>query len=730
MSAAATVERAERPANFAWVCAITTLLSALLLFLVQPIISKIILPWFGGSPAVWTTCMLFFQSLLLAGYAYAHWLVRALSPSWQVRVHGFMTLAACMTLPITPGVPTGEVESTPVTSILWLLGMNVGLPFFVLSATGPLVQSWFSGVYPGRPPYRLYALSNVGSLAALWLFPIVLEPRLNSAGQDLLFSAGLGIYLLCLFVASLVHDRAPLNEDDVIYPAKAAGKEPIALRDLVLWVALPALGSMLSVAVTAQICQDVAVVPFLWIMPLSLYLVTFILAFDSPRWYVRWVWGALAALSLVAVGVVMNDYATEAALNKFAKSLGANKLPFDLTSYTGDARYETAAYLMAFFCVAMICHGETARRKPDAGNLTLYFLMISLGGALGSGFVALVCPYVFDRYYELNAGLVLGYLLGAAVLVIGIQQSQWDGFKRTLVTAVVTLALSMGLAVVVLAQLSEIKTGYDIQLRNFYGVASVKTEFSDRGNAVGRVLYNGKINHGYQFLKGPRRYQAHSYYAEGSGVDTAFDLLYARQKPIRIGVIGLGTGNLAAFARKGDSIQFYEIDPKILRLANEYFTYLEDTPADAKVNMGDARLTLERQLEKEGSQEFDILVLDAFSGDAIPVHLLTLQAMNVYRDHLKPDGILAVHVSNRHLNLAPVVARLAKEVDASAVLIEREETGGNYSYNAASDWVLVTGDRTLLSDPLVMGLGELLDEPKEQGPLWTDSFSNLWQVLD
>lgn len=718
----------ERSNQFAWICAITTLLSAVLLFLVQPIISKIILPWFGGSPAVWSTCMLFFQTLLLAGYGYAHWLVRAFNRSWQIRIHGFMTLAAALTLPITPGVPSVDAEASPVSSILWLLGMNVGLPFFVVSATGPLVQSWFSGVYPGRPPYRLYALSNVGSLAALWLFPIVLEPRLNSAGQDLLWSAGLGLYLVSLFVASLMYERIPANADDLIYPSKAVGKETLPRLDMALWIALPALASLLSVAVTAQICQDVAVVPFLWIMPLSLYLITFIIAFDSPRWYVRSIWGWLAALALVAVAVVMNDYATERVLEKWAKALGT-KMPLDLTNYTGDARYETAAYLIAFFCVAMICHGETARRKPPAGHLTLYYLLISVGGALGCAFVAVVCPNIFDRYYELSMGLVLGYLLAGAVVIISIQQFFSIPAQRYVVSALATLVLSCGLAVVLMAQFSEMKTGYDVQVRNFYGVASVKTEYSKQGNAVGRVLYNGKINHGYQFLKGPRRYTAHSYYTQGSGVDIAFEVLRSRGKPLRVGVIGLGTGNLAAFGRKGDDIQFYEIDPKIERLANEYFTYLEDSPADVHVRMGDARLTLERQLEKDKSQQFDLLVLDAFSGDAIPVHLLTLQSMILYRQHLKPNGILAVHVSNRHLNLSTVAARLAKAVDCSAVLIEREEDG-DYSYDAASDWVLVTADPSVVSDPAIIGIGESLDDKADEGPLWTDSFSNLWEVLD
>jgi SAM-dependent methyltransferase len=344
--------------------------------------------------------------------------------------------------------------------------------------------------------------------------------------------------------------------------------------------------------------------------------------------------------------------------------------------------------------------------------------------------VALLCPYIFNRYYELSIALVLGYLTAGAVIVAAVHEwlikSDWRFMGNSLTSAI----LAGGLALVIWAQIGESYKDYDVQVRNFYGVASVKTEYSAKGNPVGRVLYNGKINHGYQFLKGERRYRPNSYYAAGSGVDVAFNVLRERDLPLDVAVIGLGTGTLAAHGRKGDKFQFYEIDQKIADLARTQFTYLADTPAQVDVRMGDARLFLQDQLDKEGSQKFDLIVLDAFSGDAIPVHLLTLEAFILYRQHLRPNGILAVHTSNRHLKLPPVVARLANEIEASAVLIEREEDDNNYSYNAASDWVLVSADPSVIHDPMVAGLGRLLDEEAKTGPRWTDAFSNLWEVLD
>jgi protein-L-isoaspartate O-methyltransferase len=720
----------ERSSNFAWYAALTVLLGAVLLFLVQPIISKMILPWYGGSPAVWTTCMLCFQSLLLAGYAYAHLLVRTFSLGWQMRVHGVVTLIAALTLPITPSPVVWEPrpEAEPISSILLLLLMNIGLPFFALAATGPLVQSWFGSVYPGRPPYRLYALSNVGSLAALWLFPLWMEPNLPSGRQDFIWSGCFGAYLVMVFLLSLAYERMPVDLEEQLRPSHQRDKPPLVRSDVALWLLLPALASALLVAITAHICQDVAVVPMLWILPLSLYLLSFIIVFDSPRWYLRGVWGWLTILSLVAVSIVMLDDPIQERIVSLAAWWGLELHGFDLTDYTGRADIETLIYLLALFGIAMLCHGETVRKKAEPGNLTVFYLAIAAGGVLGTALVAIVCPLVFDRFYELNLGLVLGFLVAGTVIVSATQN--WFTKPRRLYAAHAATAvlLSAGFALVVVAQYDNAASDDDVQVRNFYGIASVRTlHYQNSDKPYGRVLYNGQINHGFQFLDDERRYQPTSYYAEGSGVQVALRTLREANpgQPLKVAVIGLGTGTMAAHGEAGDQFVFFEIDDKIRRIASEYFTYLADSKAQTQVIMGDARLSL---TALEQPQAYDLIVVDAFSGDAIPVHLLTLEAFELYRRHLKKDGILAVHTSNRHLALAPVTARLADQVGWDSVLIEN--SGGDSADEASSDWVLVTNNPRVLQDEEVLLRGEFLTGEHADAPLWTDTFSNLRQVMD
>lgn len=798
----------ERSSNFAWYAALTVLLGATLLFLVQPIISKMILPWYGGSPAVWTTCMLFFQGLLLAGYAYAHWLVRTFSLGWQMRVHGVVTLLAALTLPISPSTAwQPQANAEPVLSILLLLTVNVGLPFFALAATGPLVQSWFGGVYPGRPPYRLYALSNVGSLAALWLFPLLMEPNLPSGRQDFIWSGCFGAYLVMIFLLSIAFERLPMDIEEKLKPQHHSARPPLKWLEVLVWFALPALASIMLVAITAHICQDVAVVPMLWILPLSLYLISFIIVFDNPprhargvwsclaivslvgvsvvllddaiqakisqfgewsqlkslqefdltdytaraevemliyltsvfclakvcnvfdgpRWCARGVWGALAVLSLVAVSIVMLADQTQEQLAQYAQWLKVDLQGFDLTDYTDRADIQTVVFLAALFGVCMICHGETVRKKPEPGNLTVFYLAIAAGGVLGTALVAIFCPLVFNRFYELNLGLILGFLVAGSVVVSAIQDSlttpRWLYAAHTGAAVV----LSGAFALLLVAQYDNAKSDDDVLFRNFYGIASVRTlNYVDSDTPYGRVLYNGQINHGFQFLD-ERRFEPTSYYANGAGVELALRVLRDAHpdRPLKVAVIGLGTGTMAAHGLEGETFVFYEIDPKILRIANEYFTYLADSAAKTSVIMGDARLQLAAH---EQPQQYDLIVVDAFSGDAIPVHLLTLEAFALYKKHLAPNGILAVHTSNRHLRLAPVTARLADATGWSSVLIVNSDDDS--ADQAASDWVLATASEFVLADPEVMLRGEVLTNKHEDAPLWTDTFSNLRQVMD
>ncbi|MEN6558730.1 MAG: fused MFS/spermidine synthase [Thermoguttaceae bacterium] len=667
-----------------------TLLGALLLFLVQPLISKAILPWFGGCPAVWTTCLLFFQTLLFAGYLYAHLLQRWCSPRRQAAVHLAIAVAAMALLPIGPTAgwrPTDD--SLPSLRILWLLLATVGLPYFALSATSPLVQTWFSVRRPGRSPYRLYAVSNFGSLAALLCYPIVFEPAFDLPAQSRLWSGAFAFYaVLCAAILlGLVRDPAAGVSPASLQPS---GDVPaVRWRDRMSWLALPALASWMLVAGTNHLCQDVAVVPFLWVLPLTLYLLSFIICFDHARWYVRWLWAVAAAVELIGV----------AACDHLKNTL--QPLPLAEELILNGA---------AIFFVCMVCHGELARRKPDARRLTEFYLIIAAGGALGGLLVGLVAPLVFSSYWEWPIGMVLSVLLAIALLT-------WPGpgGKKLLIRmATASIFAAAGLGVVLHWELQWERT-LD-RARNFFGVVSV-TE-SDRDDPAEHVLYlkHGRIVHGCQFTDPVKRRWPTVYYGADSGVDRAVGYSQ-RRGPIRIGAIGLGIGTVAAYARPGDAIRFYEINPEVIRLARDRFRYLADCRGRCEIVPGDARLSLER----EPPQRFDILVVDAFSGDAIPTHLLTREAFELYRRHLAPDGILAIHVSNNYLRLGPVVRRAAESCG-----LKSTQVSGKKNHNRRTEfstWVLVTSnDDFLRRHPS--------EAPADaSAPLWTDQYSNLFQIL-
>jgi len=713
----------ERSQVVAWSCSATTLVSALLLFLVQPVISKKILPWYGGSPAVWTTCMLFFQTILLGGYAYAHLLVRSCTTRWQVRWHGFLTLAAVFTLPILPSdswQPSPGAE--PIGSILWLLAASVGLPFFALSATAPLVQNWFGGAYPGRSPYRLYALSNFGSLAAVWMFPLLIEPRLDARGQDVAWSGGFVVYLLALVATMVFLSRVRAGADAVVAPA-AVAPPPLRVLHVALWVGLPALASALLVAVTSHICQEVAVVPFLWVVPLSLYLGTFIVAFDNPRWYNRAVWASLSVLSLFSVSVLMlRDLLGHLALRKRDNGELLHLGKF-VPEFARSAAFEIGLFFVLLFCVGMVCHGETTRRQPPVQRLTLFYLAIAAGGAVGTGCVAILCPLVFSRFAELNIAIVLGYVAAGVVLLTWARRRLAGArFRRAGIGGVAIVLLS-GFCLVSVVQYQASRKRASVEVRNFYGIASVGIDRGPSGAPRGLLLVNGTILHGYQFVDSPRRELPNTYYETGTGVELAIRTLRG-DKGLRVGVVGLGAGVLATYGREGDRFRYYEIDPKVVELCRSRFTYLADSRAKVNVILGDARLSMER----EPSQQFDLLVLDAFSGDAIPVHLVTQEAFRLYRRHLSPNGVLAVHITNKHLDLTQVVVRGAEEMKAQSVLIEHDGNGKEI-YDVDSDWILVTSNPKVLGQPDIVRTGRVLTGKYPNAPVWTDSFSNLWQVL-
>ena len=659
----------------------TIFLSSFLLFLVQPLIARQILPWFGGSAAVWTTCMLFFQVLLVAGYGYAHWLGR-LGGRRQAMLHSVLLLIAIATLPIAPDdswKPAGGAE--PVTRILLLLGATVGLPYLLLSATSPLIQLWFSRARPGKNPYRLFALSNLASLVALLGYPFAVEPLFAAQGQvrawSWLFAA---FALLC---AALAWRTPPATA-----ASEATAGPPVAKGRYAWWLALSATGSVLLLAVTNHLTQNVASVPLLWLVPLTVYLLTFIIAFEGKGWYrPAWVWPLLVA-ALAAAGWLLVD----------------TELHYRLALQLG-------VFLPVLFVGCLFCHGELYRLRPAPDRLTAFYLVVAAGGALGGLLVAVVAPLVFNGYYELGLGLAALALLAALRLSDLGRVPHYS-------------ALAALLGITAGAAYDGFREQRDVRLseRSFYGVLHVK-EYSPGEETHLRRLVHGTIMHGEQYMQASLRRLVTTYYTPSSGIGAA---IRSRQDhPVKVGVIGLGTGTLAAYGRAGDVYRFYEIDRNVVAIARREFSFLSDSAARIEIALGDARLSLER----EAPQGFDVLAVDAFSSDAIPVHLITREALGTYLHHLKPDGIVAFHVSNRFLDLVPVVARIAREQGAQAVLVEDDPDEDDVTGRSRSDWVLVSRSGRALAAKAIVERGGAPAEDRPQWRTWTDDYSNLIQIL-
>jgi hypothetical protein len=692
------------------VYALTIFTGAFLLFQVQPLIGKYILPWFGGGPGVWTTCLLFFQVLLLGGYAYAHWISERLKPRAQAVAHLALLAAALALLPITPNdswKPSGQ--GNPTLQILALLGASLGLPYFVLSATGPLMQHWFSRTHPGRSPYRLYALSNAGSLLALVSYPFLFEPHLTRRAQSCWWGWGLAAYALCCALCAATLWRAQTEKADPTAPGAAdptpcdaaptapqAAANPSALRCTfyvlrsapLLWLLLPACASVLLLATTNKLCQDVAVIPFLWVLPLGLYLLSFIICFDSPRWYLRPL--LVPALAAVLAGVC------------WALFRGP-----DLSIYK-----QVAIYSGGLFIACMVCHGELYRLRPDPRRLTGFYLMVAAGGALGGVLVAVVAPLVFKDYYELHCGLVL-----CGLLIAGVCARE----RRYVTTGLLTLGVA-ALAVVLWHQVRNTRAGAVFKTRNFYGVMTVYEYNHDDPKSRYYLLLHGRITHGMQFADPERSRWPTSYYGPDSGIGRA--VLALPPEPRRIGVVGLGTGTLTALGRAGDYFRIYEINPQVCQVATHWFHYLSQSPGQVEVALGDARLSM----EKEPPQRFDLLALDAFSSDSIPVHLLTKEAFQVYERHLAPNGIIAVHVSNHYLNLQPVVANLARQFGYQAAVIDYVDDDVEY-WLYSSTWMLLCRSEDVLGSAAISELAYRANTNATKIPLWTDDFASLFQIL-
>ncbi len=708
-----TAERPVASTPLSLYYALAVLVSALLLFQIQPLISRYILPWFGGTPAVWSSSMLFFQILLTGGYAYAYWLTAQPSPRKQGRIHlvllglSLLLLAGQVLFSGIPVAPDArwrpQNPGLPIGRIFAVLFVSVGLPYLVLSTNSTLIQSWFSRAFPGRSPYRLYALSNIGSLLGLATYPFLIEPLLMLRTQAWLWFA---IYLLFALLAGYgaLHSMR-YQPPAVPAPASLAVQpdpvRPPQLTTRLLWLALSACASVMLLAVTAQICQEVAVIPFLWVLPLSIYLVTFILTFVGERWYPRQIFaGAL----FIAGGL-------------YAWVAWASGRPGLLV--------EIGVYSLLLFVCCMVCHGEMVRLKPAPRYLTTFYLMVSIGGALGGILVNLVAPYVFTGLWELPLG-VLG--TGALLFVTRTLDRPPAQRRRSWLLSGATLAfaslvLGAGWFLYRPARISDIA----VASRNFYGV--LRVQVVDRGSPnQAYEMIHGATVHGLEYTSPEKSRVPTTYYAFDSGIQLTLQYHSRRPGALKIGILGLGVGTLSAYGQPGDYYRYYEINPDVARLAEGqggYFHYLRESSASYEIVLGDARVSLGQELETGRPQHLDLLVLDVFSSGSIPTHLLTREAMDIYLQHLQPDGVIAVHISNNYLDLAPVVQKLAEYEQLGAVLIE---SPGNGQQAMPSRWFLLSRDLDWLARPEISDRASPVPDVSAYR-LWTDDYCNLLQVL-
>ncbi|MFL6415736.1 MAG: spermidine synthase [Bryobacteraceae bacterium] len=669
----------------------TIFISACLLFLVQPLISKLILPWFGGSAGVWITSMLFFQAGLLLGYTYAHELSRRVSPKLQALIHILLLTGSLSLLPILPNSAWEPAPGEdPTWPLLALLAATVGLPYVLLSSTSPLLQTWFARREVGQIPYRYFALSNAGSLLALISYPVFLEPRMTGHSQALMWSGAFAIFVCLCAGTAVLSTRARPDRVTAVAQTTSARKPNFTLP-----LCLSASASALLLSTTNLLTQNIAPMPLVWVLPLSVYLLTFVLCFESDRWYPRAILLPLVLPAILA----------------FVALAG----PFENSSIV----VTVPSLLAALFVCCMACHGEVALLRPDPAHLTGFYLSISAGGVIGGLFVGLLAPHLFPATYEdpisflLCAGLLL-YVLWTE------QRTWWDRSRYAFVPWLAALCATLVIFVYVVNRAWREYQSSALLARNFYGALRVE-DYKDHGRTI-RELSHGTISHGLQFVRpATLRHLATTYYARESGIGLTWRALQPLG-PVSMGVVGLGAGTLGSYGRGGDRLHFYEINPLMQSIARSEFTYLTDCAAHVDVALGDARI----EMTREAPQNFDILVIDAFSGDAIPVHLLTREAFALYWRHLKPNGVLAVHVSNRYLELAPVVQLAAQRSGKSAWLVDNADRDLSKIY--AASYVLVTSRQGFSREPLLKGKLQRIEVPPHLKE-WTDDYSNLWDIL-
>jgi spermidine synthase len=694
------------------------LAGAALLFQIQPIVGKLLLPSFGGGAWVWTTCMFFFQFMLLAGYSYAHLLTKLLQPRSQVVAHLSLLALSLFSLPV--GLAGGDFDATdrnPGASILLTLLVTIGFSFLMLASTAPLIQRWSSLTGPARSPYSLYALSNAGALLALLSYPFLVEPNMSLKLQSLAWSAGYGGFVVLQLAASRLVWKGPERWADQCGPAQPAveGRTCAGRRvaDSLFTVVLSACGVVILLSVTSEITQNVAPIPFLWVLPLVVYLLTYIICFSGGRWYDRAVWGSFFVVAACTL-VILHFFATSFPI-----------VPVVTT------------YVLVLFCTCVVCHAELYRLRPAPRRLTGWYLLIAFGGTIGGAFVSIAAPLMFVRYWEALVGAYLIYLALGPVVLRDAYERKVSGALHRLSAAQARVeqwgvrlfaagwVIGMFLFPAVVVSLNTLRVEYDIaSIRNFYGVLNIRDMVDD--GVARRVLVDGTTIHGFQLLEETGRKLPTSYYGANTGIAAVMENIVRPSTGLNVGVVGLGTGTLAAYGKPADQFRFYEINPAVVDVANEHFSFLADSAAELEIVLGDGRISLERELRQSGSRRYDVLVIDAFNSDAIPVHLLTLEALELYWSHLKSQGVLALHLTNNYLDLVPVAASLGSTLGKEVLYVT---TPRDIGVTSTTDWVLIAAD----SGPFADGATEESQASDLSLPaperIWTDDYSDLLGAL-
>ncbi|HEY4306893.1 MAG TPA: fused MFS/spermidine synthase [Gemmatimonadaceae bacterium] len=661
--------------------AIAIFLSSGLLFLIEPVAAKKILPLLGGSAAVWAACLVFFQTALLGGYLAAHWLATRLTTRQQRGVYLVLIVASIIQLAVASRIELSADSARPIESVLRLLVLLIALPFVTLSSSGPLLQSWYARTTTASP-YRLYVISNIGSLLGLLVYPWLIEPRASIRSQFVGLLVGM---ILFGVVAAIVALGVPTNDRDTRRDANAIERDPISRR--LIWIALAACGSFLLSAVTSYISQNVATIPLLWIIPLVAYLASFIIAFADERWHPRFVVVTLALIGLAgsAWRLYRGDLRTP--------------IPVTISIHCG-----------ALFALCLFCHNELYLRRPPAQRLTSFYFHLAAGGAIGAFLVGVVAPNVLVGNYDLAIGLTFAALLAVVCT--------WDMGS---LPRIVALTATMLMASLVYRQDSIDAKSSIYRERNFYGTLRVDEVHNAFFDATVRNLTHGIIEHGREVFRADLVDQPTTYYGKSSGVGMAIQLC-CPDRPRRIGVIGLGTGTIAAFGRPGDVIRFYDLNPAVEPIARNIFTYVRHSKAKVDVVLGDARVSM----RNEAPQHYDVIAIDAFSGDAIPVHLITTEALELYKRHLAPGGVVAFHVSNRYLQLASVVRQLAEHAGMQAIGIHTEDDDPHAVFGA--EWILVTSNPELAATFKISADTEEVAIPPGLRR-WTDDYNSLLPIL-